>query len=102
MEDSASQKAKVKAQKSKVEGRAGSARQNWLTRAVVGLLLLAATFGVVRYWSASVPSTRPLTPDTQSLPLPDKPFIVVLPFDNMSKDPEQDLRLCLFVERPTA
>ncbi len=25
-----------------------------------------------------------------SLPLPDKPSIVVLPFDNMSKDPEQD------------
>jgi tetratricopeptide (TPR) repeat protein len=25
-----------------------------------------------------------------ALPLPDKPSIVVLPFDNMSKDPEQD------------
>jgi adenylate cyclase len=26
----------------------------------------------------------------ESLPLPDKPSIIVLPFDNMSKDPEQD------------
>ena len=31
-----------------------------------------------------------LAPSTQPLPLPDKPSIVVLPFDNMSKDPEQD------------
>ena len=36
------------------------------------------------------PNTQPLTPSTQPLPLPDKPSIVVLPFDNMSKDPEQD------------
>jgi adenylate cyclase len=28
--------------------------------------------------------------DSQPLPLPDKPSIVVLPFDNMSQDPEQD------------
>ncbi|HEV8716810.1 MAG TPA: hypothetical protein VGX03_28830 [Candidatus Binatia bacterium] len=31
-----------------------------------------------------------LTSSQPALPLPDKPSIVVLPFDNMSKDPEQD------------
>src|SRR5712691_4499863 len=45
------------------------------------------------------PSLRPLITHYSSLiteeakpplPLPDKPSIVVLPFDNMSKDPEQD------------
>ena len=40
---------------------------------------------------SSLPTPQPLTPNTQQpLPLPDKPSIVVLPFDNMSNDPEQD------------
>jgi adenylate cyclase len=63
----------------------------------VGLVLIAATIGAVRYFSPPTPSTQPLapspqspTPNPQSLPLPDKPSIVVLPFDNMSKDSEQD------------
>ena len=36
------------------------------------------------------PNTQHPTPSTQPLPLPDKPSIVVLPFVNMSNDPEQD------------
>jgi adenylate cyclase len=35
-------------------------------------------------------STRPPTDTTQPLALPDKPSIAVLPFTNMSGDPEQD------------
>src|SRR5712692_9980561 len=56
-------------------------RRTLQAAAVVMLLLLGA--GAVtlrtRYYS-SLPA----------LPLPDKPSIAVLPFDNMSKDPEQD------------
>ena len=44
----------------------------------------------VRYLSFFIPNTQPLAPSTQPLPLPDKPSIVVLPFDNMSNDPEQE------------
>ena len=62
--------------------------------AVTGLLFIAATIGVARYWLSPIPNTQPLTPSTQAtpaaLPLPDKPSIVVLPFVNMSKDPDQD------------
>jgi TolB-like protein/class 3 adenylate cyclase/cytochrome c-type biogenesis protein CcmH/NrfG len=61
------------------------------------LVLVMATVGVVRYFSPPIPSPQPPAPSTQSptpspqsLPLPDKPSIVVLPFDNMSGDPQQD------------
>jgi adenylate cyclase len=57
---------------------------------VAGLLLITATAGVVRYWRSPIPNPQPPTPSTRPLPLPDKPSIVVLPFDNLSKDPEQD------------
>jgi adenylate cyclase len=55
-----------------------------------GLLLVAATLVIVRALPILFPSTQHPTPNTQSLPLPDKPSIVVLPFVNMSKDPEQE------------
>jgi adenylate cyclase len=94
MDEATSQKATGKAQKAKVERRAGIARRKWLTLTVTGLLLIAATIGVVRYWLSSIPNTQPSTPSTQAapaaLPLPDKPSLVVLPFVNMSNDPEQE------------
>jgi adenylate cyclase len=90
-EDSANQKAKVKEQKSKVENSVGNSYRSWSVVALAGALLIAATFVAVRHLSFPTPSTQPPTPSTQSaLPLPDKPSIVVLPFDNMSKDPEQE------------
>jgi adenylate cyclase len=50
----------------------------------------------VRYLSFPVPSpqslapTQSLPPNPQPLPLPDKPSIAVLPFTNLSDDPEQE------------
>jgi len=86
--------------------RGGITHRSWAVVAVVGLVLIAATIVAVRYLSFSTPSTQPPTPSTSpplstqhsalsapakpALPLPDKPSIVVLPFVNMSKDPEQD------------
>jgi adenylate cyclase len=58
--------------------------------AVAGILLIAGTIVAVRYLPVLLPSTQPLAPSPQPLSLPDKPSIVVLPFDNMSKDPEQE------------
>ena len=109
--DSAKQKAKGKASKpvlpapvpqaqvsgvegAKVEGKAGLARRKWTLTAMTGLLLIAATIVAIRHLSSPIPSTQPppLSPQATpaALPLPDKPSIIVLPFVNMSNDPEQD------------
>ena len=58
--------------------------------ALAGVVLVAVTTIAVRYLPSLSPSIQRSTPSTRSLPLPDKPSIVVLPFDNMSKDFEQD------------
>jgi adenylate cyclase len=61
--------------------------------ALAGLLLIAAILGTVHYLVRSL-STQDSALRTDAapaaLPLPDKPSIVVLPFDNMSGDPQQD------------
>jgi adenylate cyclase len=95
MEESESQKAQGKRQKAKVDRqtqrKVGTARLRWVA---AGLVLVAAALVAVQYLSRPALSPQPLalSPATTpaALPLPDKPSIVVLPFDNMSKDPEQD------------
>ena len=68
--------------------------QGWPTRTLIlsALLLLVTVIGVVQYLSLRPPAPAANIPpeQPQSLPLPDKPSIVVLPFVNMSKDPEQE------------
>ncbi len=60
---------------------------------VAGLVLIAGTALTVRYFlrpPLSPQSSALVTQEAPALPLPDKPSIVVLPFDNMSGDPQQD------------
>jgi TolB-like protein/DNA-binding winged helix-turn-helix (wHTH) protein len=58
---------------------------------VTGLLLLVGIIVAVQHLSRPLPSPQPPIPSTQpALPLPDKPSIAVLPFVNMSGDPEQE------------
>jgi TolB-like protein len=58
---------------------------------VAGLLLIAATIVAVRYLTRPPLGTQHSVLGTEAaLPLPDKPSIVVLPFVNMSNDPEQE------------
>ena len=63
----------------KLSRRMGSAHR--VAAAVLCLALVSAGAIVFREWYA---------PSSSSLPFPDKPSIVVLPFVNMSDDPEQD------------
>src|SRR5262245_10519080 len=68
--------------------------RTWVVGAVAVLVLIAGTVVAVRDFSRPTLSPQPSGLSTEAapaaLPLPDKPSIVVLPFDNMSKDPEQD------------
>ena len=60
---------------------------HWLS--VVGLFLVVGTFVATRSSLLPFLNSELSTPNSQ-LPLPDKPSIVVLPFDNMSGDAGQD------------
>jgi adenylate cyclase len=61
----------------------------WIT---AGLMLVTVTTVAIRYLSFPRLGTRHSILGTQEaqLPLPDKPSIAVLPFTNMSNDPEQE------------
>ena len=55
-------------------------------RVAAGVVLALIAGGLLTTQAPFFSSIR----NQEALPLPDKPSIVVLPFDNMSKDPEQD------------
>ena len=60
---------------------------------LVGLAIIVATITLVQHLSLRPQSTAASTPPTESaaaLPLPDKPSVAVLPFTNVSGDPEQE------------
>jgi hypothetical protein len=72
-------------------GRMSTAHRKGVRVTVVGLLVFAAALLAVQHLFLPTSSIQPPTSHTQAaLPLPDKPSIVVLPFVNMSGDPEQE------------
>jgi adenylate cyclase len=56
---------------------------------VVAVLVLAVGVGIWQFYLRR-PSIEPASENKMAFPLPDKPSIAVLPFANMSGDPEQD------------
>ena len=63
----------------------------WHWTAIYALAVLMIVAGVRALWEFYVrPDVAPASIEKMAYPLPDKPSIAVLPFDNMSKDPEQD------------
>jgi len=71
--------------------RMGITHLKWV---VAGLLLIAGALVALRYLSRPPLNTQDSALKTAAapaaLPLPDKPSIVILPFKNMSGDPEQE------------
>jgi adenylate cyclase len=62
-------------------------KKSYISIFVVLALVAAAA---VWYFYPRVPEIEPASVEKMAYPLPDKPSIAVLPFDNMSGDPEQD------------
>jgi TolB-like protein/class 3 adenylate cyclase/cytochrome c-type biogenesis protein CcmH/NrfG len=68
------------------EKRSWLIRWQWAALAVVVVLLV----GVLIWIRLSAPPTEVASVDKMAFPLPDKPSIAVLPFENLSRDLEQE------------
>jgi TolB-like protein/class 3 adenylate cyclase/tetratricopeptide (TPR) repeat protein len=73
-------------QKSHRQASPGNWRQMTLISVVVVLVAVA-----IGYWfKSSLPQEEPASVERMAFPLPDKPSIAVLPFNNISDDPKQE------------
>ena len=64
--------------------------KNWPRMAVVVVVVMLVAAGI-GYWSkGSLPQEQPVLEESKTFPLPDKPSIAVLAFDNLSGDPGQE------------
>ena len=64
--------------------------KNWPRMAVVVVVVMLVAAGI-GYWSkGSLPQEQPVLLESKAFPLPDKPSIAVLAFDNLSGDPGQE------------
>jgi TolB-like protein len=60
-----------------------------ITISVAALVVIAVALGIWNFYLRR-PSVDAADPEKMAFPLPDKPSIAVLPFDNLSGDPEQE------------
>jgi len=54
------------------------------------VVVIVALAGSLAWWQPWAPDVEPASVEKMAYPLPDKPSIAVLPFTNMSGDPEQE------------
>ncbi len=72
-----------------VSGEAQSRKSTRLWPAGAIALLVLVVAGLA-WWQPWVPREEPASIERMAFPLPDKPSVAVLPFDNMTGDPQQD------------
>jgi adenylate cyclase len=75
--------------------------RRWQAVAVASVIGLFAIAGLI-WWQPWVANGIPASTEQEALPLPDKPSIVVLAFDNLSGDPGQDYFADAIAESITA
>jgi adenylate cyclase len=75
-----------------VEGEEKPHPKSWRKAALAALIVLIVAAGAVTIWHFYFrpPPIEPASEEKMAYSLPDKPSIAVLPFDNMSGDPQQD------------
>jgi len=72
-----------------VQGAAKRDRRWWPVAATAVAVFVLAV-GSVFWWRPWAPDVEPASIERMAFPLPDKPSIAVLPFDNLSDDQEQE------------
>jgi adenylate cyclase len=77
-------------QTQKAARKAHSVGPSSRTKLAVAAVILAAVAGLWSFAFQRRPSPKPPSETNMAFPLPDKPSIAVLPFDNMGGDPEQE------------
>ena len=73
----------------KVIGEKGPKRTQWRWAAVAAIVLVAGALAIWNFYFRP-PPIEPASVNKMAFPLPDKPSIAVLPFVNMSGDPQQE------------
>jgi len=66
------------------------AKKKWLLPVVIVAAIIATSIVWHFYQSTMKPDIEPASVEKMAFPLPDKPSIAVLPFDNMTGDPKQE------------
>jgi TolB-like protein/class 3 adenylate cyclase/Tfp pilus assembly protein PilF len=74
--------------RARVEKPAGTTKRQFATAGIIAAVLIAV--GVAAWWQPWAPDVEPASVERMAFPLPEKPSVAVLPFDNMTGDPEQD------------
>ncbi|MCP4022717.1 MAG: adenylate/guanylate cyclase domain-containing protein, partial [Desulfobacteraceae bacterium] len=62
----------------------------WILPAIIVLAIVLTFIGYQLFQKNTPPEFEPASIENMAFPLPEKPSIAVLPFDNMSGDPKQD------------
>ena len=63
--------------------------KRWRVPAIAAAVVVIIAAGGLAFWWPRAPGIEPASVERMAFPLPDKPSIAVLPFTNMSGDPEQ-------------
>jgi adenylate cyclase len=66
-----------------------ASKKKWIWAAAAAVLVAVVGLGIWQFYLRPQP-IEPASEEKMAFPLPDKPSIAVLPFDNMSGDPEQE------------
>ncbi len=69
-------------------GRSAKGDRKWVATTAVAVLFAAAVGAL--WWQQAMPREEPALVDRMAFPLPDKPSIAVLPFNNLSEDASEE------------
>ena len=67
-----------------------SPKKSWQLKTTVAVIVIVIAIGATYLFKSTTPIEEAASIERMAFPLPDKPSIAVLPFNNISDDPQQD------------